>query len=224
MKKTLQKYFSHSAFTMLEFVFIVVLIGILAAVIIPNTKTNPTREAAIQVLAHIKYTQHLAMIDDKYGVNNITNWHEGRWQLLFGTSEYTDNLVAYSIFSDKPNYSGNPDLVEMAVNPMNPMQFLTGGFSGVIRTSDQRAMKEMNIGQKYGITSVTQSNCGALRIAFDYLGRPIKGNIKDDTTAYISSGNNSSLLHTPCDITLHGSDENITIRILPETGYTKIIN
>ena len=54
------------AFTMLELVFVIVVAGIIAAVVIPNTKTNPAQEAAIQLLSHIRYTQHLAMVDDKY--------------------------------------------------------------------------------------------------------------------------------------------------------------
>ena len=54
------------AFTMLELVFVLVVIGILAAVMIPNMQSTALREAAIQVVSHIRYTQHLAMIDDKF--------------------------------------------------------------------------------------------------------------------------------------------------------------
>ena len=61
------------AFTMLELVFVIVVIGILAAAIIPSTRTNPAQEAAIQLLSDIRYTQHLAMIDDKYGQNTPGN-------------------------------------------------------------------------------------------------------------------------------------------------------
>lgn len=67
----------RKAFTMIELVFVIVVIGILAAVIIPNTRTNPLQEAAIQLLSHIKYTQHLAMTDDTYDEND-PNWYKKR--------------------------------------------------------------------------------------------------------------------------------------------------
>ena len=83
------------AFTMLELVFVIVVIGILAAAIIPSTRTNPAQEAAIQLLSDIRYTQHLAMIDDKYDATNA-NWFQNRWQIRFTND-------TYSIVSDNNN-------------------------------------------------------------------------------------------------------------------------
>ena len=76
------------AFTMLELVFVIVVIGILAAAIIPSTRTNPAQEAAIQLLSHIRYTQHLAMMDDKYDATNAT-WFQERWQIVFAGNIYS---------------------------------------------------------------------------------------------------------------------------------------
>ena len=73
------------AFTLIEIVFVIVIIGILAVVIIPRTERDPLREAAIQIVSDIRYTQHLAMIDDKYDSTD-SNWYRNRWQLLFGKS------------------------------------------------------------------------------------------------------------------------------------------
>ena len=75
------------AFTLLELVFVIVVVGVLAAVIIPSTKTNPVREAAIQLVSHIRYTQHLAMVDDKFDATN-NNWYKNRWQIHFTGNEY----------------------------------------------------------------------------------------------------------------------------------------
>ncbi|MDQ7060006.1 MAG: type II secretion system protein [Sulfurimonas sp.] len=63
------------AFTMIELIFVLVVVGILAAVILPRTKTNPLQEAAIQLLSHIRYTQHLALVDDVYDANDA-NWYK----------------------------------------------------------------------------------------------------------------------------------------------------
>lgn len=89
------------AFTMLELVFVIVVMGILAAAIIPSTRTNPAQEAAIQLLSHIRYTQHLAMVNDKYDASNA-NWFQNRWQIRF-------NADSYSIVSDNnTNFATNP--------------------------------------------------------------------------------------------------------------------
>lgn len=214
------------AFTMMELIFVIVVIGILAAVVIPRTGSNKLNEAAIQVVSHIRYTQHLAMVDDKFGeAPNADQWYKRRWQLLFGTSADTNNKVAYSIFSDSGTFSGNPGISELAKNPMDSSKLLTGGFSGVISyATDSRVTRELNIGEKYGITSVTETGCGgAKRIAFDNLGRPIKGDMSDDIAPYISSGTTTSLLTAQCKFTFISGEGNVSIAIEPETGYAHIL-
>ena len=76
------------AFSMLELVFIIVIIGILASVIIPRTETNPLRESAIKLLSHIRYTQHLSMVNDKVKSTDA-NWYKKRWQIVFSNSSYS---------------------------------------------------------------------------------------------------------------------------------------
>ena len=85
------------AFTMLELIFVIVIIGILAAVIIPNTRSNPTAEAATKLMAHLRYTQHLALIDDKY--DGTANAFRDRWQVRFTGDTYSivnDNNTSYA--------------------------------------------------------------------------------------------------------------------------------
>jgi prepilin-type N-terminal cleavage/methylation domain-containing protein len=53
------------AFTMLELIFVIIVIGILAVLAMPSFNKNSLAEAAEQVAGHIRYTQHLAMVDDK---------------------------------------------------------------------------------------------------------------------------------------------------------------
>lgn len=205
------------AFTILELVFIIVIIGILATVIIPKTETDSLQQAATQVISDIRYTQHLAMVDDKYDANN-SEWFKGKWQFLFGESNNTNKLYAYTIFSDKSTYSGNPDPKEMATNPLDKSKLLSGGFSGTLNWEDAKASKTLNIGYSYGITNVRQSGCGAKRISFDYLGRPFKGNNKSWTSSI------DGLLKKSCKFTLYQNDNTITIQINPETGYACILN
>ena len=214
----------RKAFTLIEIIFVLVIIGILAVVIIPRSGRDPLREVAIQIVSDIRYTQHLAMIDDKYDSTD-SNWYRNRWQILFGKSENnsgkdTGDKYAYTIFSDfKSGSTGNPDIDEMAVNPLDKNKVLSGGYSGALDWEDDRASKKLNIGYSYSIDNVTTSGCGSYnpkRIAFDNLGRPFEGN--DGT--WINS--TDKILKSQCIFTLYSGSDTINIYIEPETGYVHL--
>jgi len=229
-------FYHKKAVTLIELIFVIVIIGILSAVIAPSF-TRPTLvEAANQVVSHIRYTQHLAMIDNKFNPTDEF-WYRERWKIQFGKSKtrtrHTNDEYAYSIYSDKIGFSGGhsgkPNLTEMAKNPLNSSQYLSGGFSGSLHYKDKRAMKTLNIGIKYGIRDVKFKN-GCSRgtgIAFDYLGRPIRGDISKMDKAYTITNiiNNQCKIYLcldrPCDLT--DKDKHIVIAIEPETGYTHIL-
>ena len=173
------------AFTMMEIIIVIVVIGILAAVVIPRTGSNQLAEAAVQLISHIRYTQHLAVVDDKFDANEA-KWHQRRWILRFQENlVYTsispnnsyNNIWAYTISSDLPNFSGhNPDLNGMALNPSNAKQYLSGGYDNVLHVEDPRSMKSLRLGETYNIKKVVfgggcRSN--VLYIHFDHLGRPM---------------------------------------------------
>ena len=222
------------AFTMLELVFVIVVAGILAAVIIPSTRTNPLQEAAIQVLSDIRYTQHLAIVDDKYDAGNldstgVTKWYKERWQIIFSANANSDSKMGYTIFSDTSGDStGHPNEIEIAINPSNPNQRMTGGYTGDVDLNINNAsfvgMESLNIGRKYNIQNVVFSNsCDGAngtskRIAFDHLGRPLQGDISSNSEAY----ENDDLIRTACIITLSSASESLTITVEPETGYARI--
>ena len=214
------------AFTMLELVFVIVVAGILAAVIIPNTRTNPVQEAAIQLVSHIRYAQHLAMVDDQFDSSNA-NWYKERWQLIFQmSSTHTEGKYTYTIFSDKVSTSGTPhdglpNLTnnEIAMDPANSEKFLSGGTPSLY-TSDSRSNKKMNLGLSYGINSYTLGGgCSGVQIAFDNLGRPLFNKLDDYTSSYKAG----ELITSTCIVTLnHPNEDSVEIHIEPETGYAHI--
>ena len=218
------------AFTMLELVFVIVIVGILSVVAMPSFNRDTLQEAANQVVSHIRYTQHLAMMDDKFASNDA-NWFKGRWQLQFGkSSSGTKNSggeYAYSIYSDSGSYSGNPGISELAKNPLNKRQLMSGGYSNVIDWQEARAVKKMNLGKSFGVKNIKfKGGCAVTasttRIAFDNLGRPIIGNLSSSNRPYMLGKVSGAPLMTQCKIIL-SSDRNITIAIEPETGYTHIL-
>lgn len=190
------------AFTMIELIMIIVVVGILAVAVIPRVDRDTLVEATNQVASHIRYTQHLAMMDDKYDPKDST-WYKSRWQIYFTKGAGSDNIWSYSIFSDfVKGKTGNPDVSELAKNPQNPSKFLTGGFGGTVGKGDSRISPELNIGKKYGITNVefTGGCSGGQRLAFDEVGRPygtltnadnpVKGLLKSDCIIKLSDGGN----------------------------------
>lgn len=222
------------AFTLLELVFVIVVIGILAAIVIPNIKSDRARDAAFQLVSHIRYTQHLAMIDDKFNMND-SDWYKKRWTIIFNSDAYTDNNESYTIFNDL-DADGNPDLQatfkEVAIDPLNKEKYMSGGFTGEndldIRDLDSapenfKGIKKLNLGKSYGVTSVVFSgSCqyhSSKRIAFDSMGRPLIGDISGYSTPYVSN----RLLESRCTITLVTSESNATVAIEPETGYAHIL-
>ncbi len=239
------KYFKRecamrNAFTMIELIFVIVVAGILAAVALPRLGENNLNEAVDQVVNHIRYTQHLAMQDNKFGVLKSDGtfddrWYRARWQILFHSNAGSDSRIAYSIFSDRRgtsgNYTGNPDIKELAVNPANPSHLLSGGFNNILNKGDSRITKRLNIGKKYGVEDVTfAGGCnGGKRISFDNMGRPLTGNLSSYTNPYGTAATNR-LIQTQCIISIctekpcpaNDGKTRRTIVMEPETGYVHV--
>lgn len=75
------------AFTMLELVFVIVVLGILAALAMPRLDRDLRQEAKDNILSAIRYTQHLALMDDKTVPG--TAWQANLWNIAIGSSSYT---------------------------------------------------------------------------------------------------------------------------------------
>ena len=224
------------AFTMLELVFVIVVVGILVAIMIPRTESTKLQEAAIQLVSHIRYTQHLAMLDDKFKSND-SSWYKKRWQLKFARGIGTNNKWSYVIFSDTSG-TGNPDPDEVATNPLDGNKKLTGGSTGatMIHTGDSSATAKMNIGEKFGIldvdfSSACRTGSTSKNLLFDNLGRPLRGNDRDYLSSYDSVSTTNILVDSGCTITICSvSDcnsatqkEKVTISVEKETGYIHIL-
>lgn len=212
------------AFTMLELVFVIIVIGILAVLAMPSFTTSPLQRAAEQVAAHIRYTQHLAMVDDVYDPNDTqfkanpgytatydNLWFREYWRVRFYTNS---SNVYYAVFTDKDR-EGNIDTTthtEPAIDPLTGL-YLYVGNSG----TDPKNNINMNLTTLYAISSVSSTcDAGNINIYFDNFGRPYSGSIAG-TDPY------SALLLNDCNITLaHQSDGNATITLRPETGYVSI--
>jgi Tfp pilus assembly protein FimT len=98
------------SFTLLELLIVIVVISILvvkANFTLSNTSLN---QIADQIVSHINYTRHLALIDNKfqyYPINNSETelnrtkyWFKQWWQIRFSKRKKNDDIY-YEVFSDR---------------------------------------------------------------------------------------------------------------------------
>lgn len=204
------------AFTLLEFVFVIIVIGILAVLAMPNFRGNPLQTAAEQVASHIRYTQHLAMVDDIFNPTDPT-WWQTRWQIQFENAAPNPGKI-YVIYRNL-NKDTNENDNEIARDPLTRQ--LMKGADKDIAIPPFKYMDNLLISKKYGITNVIFSaGCNASgptsnRIGFDNLGRPYTRS-NSAISPYVN------LMTVDCNITLVHPDGNATITVSPETGYVSV--
>lgn len=133
----------RTAFTLLELVFVIIIIGILAVLAMPNFRGNPLQTAAEQVAGHIRYTQHLAMVDDKFDPANGT-WFQDKWAINLCQPAYMVSTLNNTMTATDP-------LTKTDINGT--------------------AVEDFNLATQFSITGITVAG-GNCRIAFDNMGRP----------------------------------------------------
>ena len=216
---------NKNAFTMMELVFVIVVLGILAAIAMPRLDRDLKQEAADNILSSIRYTQHLALQDYKHKFDD-PKWQQRFWRIVFNTcSTSTDKF--YMVGSDDNMESSSAALFdrnESAIDPDNKKPMFWVGGVDCSSGGDGTVSENIFISKKYGITAVTPlagSGCAsAAHIAFDHLGRPHHGaNFSQSTAA-----NYSGYMKTACTFTFTMSDgDTFDIAIQPETGYASIV-
>ena len=220
MKHTYLKQLTfHRAFTMLELVMVIVVLGILASLAIPRLDRDLKQEAADTVLSHIRYTQHLALSDNKHKFNE-PEWQKAFWKISFESCSGGGIFIGIGTDVD---YEGDTDKIEAAIDPSNGKPMFWTNTASCVDGGDGTVSETIFLTKKYGITDVTATGgCNLKHIGFDYYGRPqisFAGSTKPD---YSNSGG-STYMDTKCTFTFTMSDsDTFSIDILPETGYAYI--
>jgi len=199
------------AFTMVELVFVIVVLGILAALALPRMERDLRQEAADNILSSIRYTQHLALNDDKTDPFN-PNWQQELWAIRFQTDG------SFYTVSSNTNHGSNVNPDETAIDPING-KFMYSSDS----TIDADESPNIFLAKKYGVKNVAFTVGGVddtKHIAFDNLGRPFKSGIYSLVSPY------AGYMTADCHITIQFEDDDINdliITIKKETGYAYII-
>lgn len=216
------------AFTMLELVVVIVVIGIIAAAALPRINDDHIAEAADQVMSHIRYTQHLAMQDSKFDPTDA-RWFRKRWSITFTQAAFCDggNEWRYSVYHDDGDATGNLNSAnEVARDPLDPSKFMSSGWAGISKANCANASSKYNLARKFGITNVElRGVCrdGNLQtISFDEFGRPMRsvstpggGGAARGYDRLVHNGQN-------CQIVLSTAKKTATITVTPETGFLQV--
>ena len=219
---------NKNAFTMMELVFVIVVLGILAAIAMPRLDRDLKQEAADNILSSIRYTQHLALQDYKHKFDD-PKWQQRFWRIVFSTcSTSTDKF--YMIGADNDMESSTNALFdrnESAIDPANgKLMFWIGG-DDCSSGGDGTVSEEIFISKKYGITAVAPTGgCnGAAHIAFDHLGRPYHGvNFSQSGNTVSTHPIYSGYMKTACTFTFTMSDnDTFDITIESETGDADVV-
>ena len=225
----------RKSFTMIELVIVIVIAGILAGVMLPRLERNTLNEATNLVTRSLQYTKHLAMHNDIYDATDPT-WFRERWEMKFSKTVGSGSMWSCTIYSDRLNQDGIPNISEVALNPIDHNRKLTGGYGGtVIAFGESDATEEMNIGYTYKILDVDflggcVSGDGQKWISFDNMGRPYyRGAHLLDTPTMDGLQDRRILsrcqieLCTVADCTTATAEEKRVIVIEPETGYIHLL-
>jgi len=218
---------NRRGFTMLELVFAIVTLGILAAVAMPRLKVDHTQDAADSILSDIRYTQQLALMDYKHASWN-PQWQRRFWTILFTTC---GNKKHYYMVGSDDDMTGSNNasfkLDEAAIDPANgkPMFATTNQCNN--DNENGMASNRIFITKQFGIQNVefrggcsgTVNGVGGTHLGFDHLGRPHYGYSQSNAPNY------ASYMKRDCSMIFTlSNNETFTINIEAETGYASIAN
>lgn len=159
---------NRSAFSMMELVFVIVIIGIMAAVSVWYLPRTELKQAAETMMTNLKYTKTLAQLDDRYFAmgdeqyfiavagksdtdamkNQVKDWKKGMWQFQFHSSNTTTGSGnTYTIYAQQgsnssTSFDGQPNNVDIiAKDPMT--KECISGYSGTnLRGCNDKYAKE----------------------------------------------------------------------------------
>ena len=211
---------TKSAFTMIELVFVIVILGVLASLAMGRMDRDLKQEAASTILSHIRLAQQMALIDNKHRNDYNSNWQKTYWRFEFNNCSFSGDVKPiYSIGSGQLS-NGALSKIRAMIDPING-KYLYATCTGSTIGSD--VSKDVFIGKHFGVKHIDLKECTipqytGQNFGFDYLGRLHVG-----IDSYGSIANFNRLATRDCNLTVTMSDNsNFSIIIQPETGHAYI--
>lgn len=175
------------AFTVIEVVFVVVMIGILAGVAVWYMPRTNLKQATESIINNLKYTKTLAQLDDRFfgvkdinyfntlsiadknnaAIDQIKHYKCGKWQFQFHQASGNNvSTNTYTIFADNAggiskNFDGKPmDGDVIARDPMTKA-CISGYNDNNLKECTDNFSNEARFGDTYGVKldSITSVDC-----------------------------------------------------------------
>jgi len=216
---------------MIELVFVIVVLGILASLAMGRMDRDLRQEAAETILSHIRLTQQLALRDNKHRSDNNPQWQRAYWRFEYGKCANTTNEDGTADYYYRVGSAVGMQTAfnknESAINPID------GRYLYTVNTCDSLQNDEspsILISKQFGVNRIRKyGGCSNVQhIAFDYLGRP------HHQIASYGTANFSKIMTKNCrlkfelstDVDNDGdvdAEDSFTIIIEAETGHAFIV-
>lgn len=218
------------AFTLIEVIFIIVVVGILSTIAISRFNSKDLLRGAEMVARDIEYVKHLAVIDDnrvpnneKISTDDYKSDYKNFWFFKIVNVDSNPKILIFKHIKST-DYSGN--IENAAVDYLDKEKLLAVGnddgdiyFNGVNKTSSRVYLKKT-----YAIKKVELGGCKNSKgaqvntILFNEEGVPY---VLNSSVNSISNYTFTKLTKT-CTLKFHAGSDTKCIDIYPETGYVKV--
>lgn len=194
-------------FSTFEVIVVISLLAIIITLTIPKLQISKLQLATDKIFIYLNYTRYIAMLDNKYNVDN-NEWKKKRWTLKFQKCSKEEDGLYFVVYSDQSGGTAHFKKEETLKDPMNN-KYLYSGYD-CIPSGDES--KDILLTKQYGVTDVDIS-CNTTTT----IGQISFGN---DGKIYSQLGTTIKEITQPCSIKLSDSNNNSnTIIIEPNTGY-----
>lgn len=174
---------------------------------IPKIQISKLQLATDKILIYLNYTRYIAMIDNKYSVND-REWQKKRWTLKFQKCSNPDDGLYFVVYSDESGGTAHFKKTETLKDPLNDKYL----YSNYHCTPKSNESSDILLTKKYGIKDIdiscnTTSTIG--QISFGYDGK-----------IYSQLGTNIKEITKTCFIKFIDSQLKESVIIIePNTGY-----
>ncbi len=205
---------SKRSFSLIELLFIIVIISIVSLAFFPKHIKSDLPQAANKIIIHLKNTRYQAMIDNKFN-HDDEFWFRERWTLKFQNCQKSIGGLYYVVYSDS-NHGGHINKSETLKDPLTQKWL----YSNYDCDASSNESKDILLTKEYGVTKVdiscnNTSTIGQLSFGYDGQVYTKLGTKRNDTYKY--------MLTETCNITLYDkSNKKVTILIEPNTGYIRL--
>ncbi len=195
------------AFSLLELIFVIVLIAIISSTIISKTEISKLQIATDKIVLYLNYTRYIAFVDSKFDIDDV-EWERKRWTLKFQNCSDTNNGMYYIVYSDMSGGTAAFKKDECMKDPLS-LKYLYSGYDCKPSSNESKNIlltKEFGV-HKVEVSCNTTSTIGQISFGAD-------GKI------YSQLGTNIKEIDEQCLLKLYDiNDDYTTIAIEPKTGY-----